>query len=104
MNDDGPRESIYHGVWKYQVRLFFEANLTIFSRTLLERPYRGHGRPAHECVLHVSSSAFSIPWLIGWNRVYVTTFRNGVTVFYTLVFLLPKRVFLPPKSFAASFG
>ena len=54
LNDDGfPEESVYHGHWKFQVSLFFEANLTIFfqnpSKDAVPRPWAAGARLRVAC-------------------------------------------------------
>jgi hypothetical protein len=67
LNDDAIKkdeDSVYHGKWKRDVSPFYTSSLTFFSRSLIKMRYRGRGQLQHDCASHVSSWAFSGPWLI----------------------------------------
>ena len=67
LNDNGiqkEEDSVYHGKWKFAVSPFYTSGLIFFSRSLIKVRSRGRGRLEHDCASHVSSWAFSRPWLI----------------------------------------
>jgi len=67
LNDDAIQkleESVYHGKWQFAVSPFYASCLNFLSRSLINVRYRCHGQLEHDCASHVSSWAFSRPWLI----------------------------------------